>query len=154
MGPLWSPVVATGGNQCFGRFRADLICSENRCRRLRPIAGRAHGKEEVDVEPLLSAPRCAPMPLGPRRVVVHEDKIAWHTRGPNVDRTIGSTMRRGLSGGQKAPANGPVPRGSSSGVVLPDSAYHAGGHGFESRRFRKVPAKPIFSYVFSRSEGA
>jgi hypothetical protein len=35
------------------------------------------------------------MSLGPRRGVVHEDKISWPTRGPNVDSTIGSTMRSG-----------------------------------------------------------
>jgi hypothetical protein len=35
-----------------------------------------------------------------RRGVVHEDKISWPTRGPNVDSTIGSTMRSG--GGVRA----------------------------------------------------
>ena len=29
------------------------------------------------------------------RSVVHKDKISWPTRGPNVDQTIGSTMRSG-----------------------------------------------------------
>jgi hypothetical protein len=38
----------------------------------------------------------------PKHRVVSEDKISWPTRGPNIDRTIGSTMRRGLGDGQKS----------------------------------------------------
>jgi hypothetical protein len=41
---------------------------------------------------------------------------------------------------RKVPANEPVQRRSSSGVVVPNSACHAGGRGFESRRSRKIPA--------------
>ena len=36
----------------------------------------------------------------------------------------------------RVPANEHVQRRSSSGVVVPDSACHAGGRGFESRRSR------------------
>ncbi len=39
----------------------------------------------------------------------------------------------------KAPANGAVPRRSSLHVVVPDSACHAGGRRFESRRSRSLP---------------
>ncbi len=68
--------------------------------------------------------------------VVREDKIPWPTRGPNVSQTIGSTMRSGANRRTKGPANEQVRRRSSSGVAMPDSACHAGGRGFESRRSR------------------
>jgi hypothetical protein len=51
-----------------------------------------HGEEEVEVNRLSGA-----LTQGGRRpsagVVVQRDKISWPTRGPNVDWTIGSTMR-------------------------------------------------------------
>ena len=72
----------------------------------------------------------------PGRGVVHEDKFRWPTRGPNVARTTGSPMRGGCGGGRKVPANYAVRKRLSSGVVTPDSACHAGGRGFESRRSR------------------
>jgi hypothetical protein len=71
-----------------------------------------------------------------RRGVVSEGRISWPTRGPNVGWTIGSTMRSGVRRGMKEPANEGVQRRSSSDVVVPDSACHAGGRGFESRRSR------------------
>ncbi len=55
-------------------------------------------------------------------------------RGPNVGSRIGSTMRSAAGPGRKTPANDAVPRRSSLSVVVPDSACHAGGRGFESRR--------------------
>jgi hypothetical protein len=45
-------------------------------------------------------------------------------------------MRSGANRARKAPANGRVRTRSSSGVVVPDSACHTGGRGFESRRSR------------------
>src|SRR5687767_13627352 len=42
--------------------------------------------------------------------------------------------------GRKAPANDAVKSSSSSSVLEPDSACHAGGRRFESRRSRKKPA--------------
>ncbi len=45
-------------------------------------------------------------------------------------------MRPPADPGSKCPANEPVRRSSSPGVVVPDSACHAGGRGFASRRFR------------------
>jgi hypothetical protein len=69
-------------------------------------------------------------------LVVTPDNISWPTRGPNVDATIGSTMRSRAASGRKAPVNETIRRSSSPGVVVPDSACHAGGRGFESRRSR------------------
>jgi hypothetical protein len=37
-----------------------------------------------------------------RAGVVHEDNILWPTRGPNVDGTIGSTMRSGVGVGAQS----------------------------------------------------
>src|SRR5262249_55168181 len=36
------------------------------------------------------------------RDVVHDDKISWPTRGPNVDWTLGSTMRSEAGAGAKS----------------------------------------------------
>jgi hypothetical protein len=47
----------------------------------------------------------------------------------------------------KSPATEPVWRGSSPGVVVLDSACHAGGRGFESRRSRKKPCKSAYRVV-------
>jgi hypothetical protein len=46
----------------------------------------------------------------------------------------------------KAPANDCVQQRLTPGVVASDSACHAGGRGFESRRSRKTPCKS--AYVF------
>jgi hypothetical protein len=67
------------------------------------------------------------------------------SRGPLVAQTsigrqaqpCGAPVRRWL----KVPANEAVRWSSSSGVVVPDSACHAGGRGFESRRSRKNTCK-------------
>jgi hypothetical protein len=69
-------------------------------------------------------------------LVVTPDNLSWPTRGPNVDATIGSTMRSRGATGRKAPVTEAIRRSSSPGVVVPDSACHAGGRGFESRRSR------------------
>ena len=63
------------------------------------------------------------------RIVVYEDKIRWPTRGPNVTRTTGPTMRGGCVGVRNVPAKQPVRRNLSSVVVRSDSACHAGGRG-------------------------
>src|SRR2546422_16279 len=47
MEPLWSPVVATGGNPRQIGLPETAETSENRCRALRPVA-RDDGKEGVD----------------------------------------------------------------------------------------------------------
>jgi hypothetical protein len=71
-----------------------------------------------------------------RHRVVYDGKISWPTRGPNVDWTIGSTMRHRAGWYGKRPAKDVVQRSTSPSVVVPDSACHAGGRGFESRRSR------------------
>jgi hypothetical protein len=77
--------------------------------------------------------RCAQM----RGRVVLEDKIPWPTRGPNVgQRRLAQPCGSGSAPGRKMPANDDVLRRSSPRVVVPDSACHAGGRGFESRRSR------------------
>jgi hypothetical protein len=70
--------------------------------------------------------------------VVFEDKMPWPTRGPNVGGTIGPTRGTESAAGQKVPANEAVERSSSPRVVVPDSACHAGGRGFASRRSRSL----------------
>jgi hypothetical protein len=77
---------------------------------------------------------------------VRIDNISWPTRGPSVRRTIGSTTRSRVVLGTKAPANDAVPRRSAPSAVASDSACHAGGRGFESRRSRKSPCK-LASFV-------
>jgi hypothetical protein len=68
-------------------------------------------------------------------------------RGPLVAQTsIGRLAQpRGAesASGRKMPANSPVRRHSSPGVVVPDSACHAGGRGFESRRSRLLKCLQI-----------
>jgi hypothetical protein len=76
-------------------------------------------------------------------------QISWPTRGPNIDQTIGSTMPSGATLTAKGPANGLVQRRSSTDIVVPDSACHAGGRGFESRRSRyKQPANRLLLLPF------
>jgi hypothetical protein len=50
------------------------------------------GSREPATSPLREARGVADIPAG--RAVVYEGKISWPARGPNVDWTIGSTMRR------------------------------------------------------------
>ena len=66
---------------------------------------------------------------------------SWpNSRGPLVAQTsigrLAQPSGAGLTRESTSPANEAVRRGSSLGVVLPDSACHAGGRGFESRRSR------------------
>ncbi len=75
----------------------------------------------------------------PRWSMVGESRLTTF-RGPLVAQT---SMRRlaqpceaGAASGRKAPVNEAIRRSSSPGVVVPDSACHAGGRGFESRRSR------------------
>jgi hypothetical protein len=75
--------------------------------------------------------------LHPRPRVVSEEK-SWPTHGPNVGRTIGSTMRSMASRGTKPPAKEHVHIRSSPGVGVLESACHAGGRGFESRRSNSI----------------
>jgi hypothetical protein len=65
--------------------------------------------------------------------VVHEDKISWPTRGPNVASTT-QPCGAGWAVWRKVPANEVVRRSSSPTVAALDSACHAGGRRFESRR--------------------
>src|SRR5947199_6596542 len=62
-------------------------------------------------------------------------------RGPLVARTslgrLAQPCGEGATTYSKVPANGCIPNNSSPGVVVPNSACHAGGRGFESRRSRK-----------------
>jgi hypothetical protein len=66
-------------------------------------------------------------------------------RGPLVAQTsierLAQPCGAGLTPRSKGPANEAVQRSSSPSVVVPDSACHAGGRGFESRRSRKSPCK-------------
>jgi hypothetical protein len=61
-------------------------------------------------------------------------------RGPLVAQTsirrLAQPRAAEATSGQKVPANDVVQRRSLSRVVVPDSACHAGGRGFESRRSR------------------
>jgi hypothetical protein len=67
------------------------------------------------------------------------------TCGPNVDLTIGLTMRNRGDHGVQDPAHEAARIGSSMSVATPDSACHAGGRGFESRRSRRKPCKAASS---------
>src|SRR5918999_679901 len=96
-----------------------------------------HGKEEVE-----STKRHAP----PRISLVPRVSLSMKTRfrGPLVAQTsIGRTAQPcGVEGTQrpKVPAKEAVRRRSSSGVVVPDSACHAGGRGSSPAAPVKVPA--------------
>ena len=69
-------------------------------------------------------------------LVVHGAKISSPTRGPNVRQRIGATTGSGIDRGTKAPAYEDVQRGSSSGVVVLNSAL-------SRRRSRvRVPSLP------------
>ena len=92
--------------------------------------------------------------LTPGATLSIEDKIRRPTRGPNVAWTIGSTMRSGVAARAQVPANETVRRTSSAAVVVPDSACHAGGRGFESRRSRlRSPCKLSTAASLDRAWG-
>jgi len=76
----------------------------------------------------------SPSGCAPR--VFYGDNILWPTRGPNACMTIDGTMRNRGDFSPKSPANDVVRSGSSTTYAVPDSACHAGGRGFESRRSR------------------
>ena len=78
------------------------------------------------------------------------------SRGPLVAQTsvrrLAQPCGADLPREPQTPANEAMLRSSSSGVVVPDSACHAGGRGFESRRYRrKRPANRLFCCRFWRS---
>jgi hypothetical protein len=103
-------------------------------------------KDEVELNRHSAHRAASAMSLGPRRVVVREDKICAHS-WPNVDSTIGSTMRTEATPERKVPANEAVQGRSLSAVVPPDSACHAGGRGFECRRSRLLKRLQIGIFV-------
>jgi hypothetical protein len=76
--------------------------------------------------------------------VVTPDNTSWPTRGRTSMRRLAQPCEAGAPSGRKAPVTEAIRRSSSPGVVVPDSACHAGGRGFESRRSRKVPANRHF----------
>jgi hypothetical protein len=76
-----------------------------------------------------------------RRRAFHRHVVyGGNTRGPLVAQTsTGRTAQPcvvGSPSGRKVPASKAVQRRSSPSVAVPDSACHAGGRGFESRRSR------------------
>jgi hypothetical protein len=62
-------------------------------------------------------------------------------RGQLVAQTSIGRLETESPSARKVPANEAVQRNSSANVAVPDSACHAGGRGFESRRSRKSPCK-------------
>jgi hypothetical protein len=71
------------------------------------------------------------------RCVLHEDKISWPTRGPNVGWTIGSTMRRRPA----SRAEKPCKSGRSEELV---AARRGARLGLSRRRSRvRVPSLPL-----------
>jgi hypothetical protein len=78
-------------------------------------------------------------------------------RGPLVAQTsigrLAQPCRAEATSEGKVPGNDPVQRRSSPVVAMPDSACHAGGRGFESRRSRlfEVPANRLVSLSMEAS---
>src|SRR5262245_30030377 len=72
-------------------------------------------------------------------------------RGPLVAQTsigrLAQPCEAESPSGRKVPANEAVQRNSSANVAAPDSACHAGGRGFESRRSRKRSYKSAYCVV-------
>jgi hypothetical protein len=81
------------------------------------------------------------------------------SRGPLVAQTsvgrLAQPCGTRLTRESKSPANEAVLRSSLPGVVVPDSACHAGGRGFESRRSRlsKCPRVRHFHHSTRRWQG-
>jgi hypothetical protein len=109
LGDRREPMLGRGNasaspNECRSRGlgRSDPIRSSRgaRCAGPRGRSGRAPSPTRA---PTSRWPRTAPnlrptkQKLRPRGVV-HEDKISWPTRGPNVDWTLGSTMLCSVTG--------------------------------------------------------
>jgi hypothetical protein len=117
--------------------RIKQIC----CRRVRVVVD---GKEELDSNH--SAKRPAARSRGGSSL-----SIEARFRGPLVAQTWTGRLAQPCEAvsplALKVPANEAVPRRSSLHVVVPDSACHAGGRGFESRRSRLSvsPAKRTIS---------
>jgi hypothetical protein len=70
-----------------------------------------------------------------------ERQVRGSKRAANVWNHVGSTMRNRIARKPKSRMNRAIPRQSSPIVVTFEPACHAGGRGFESRRFRKNPCK-------------
>ena len=79
-------------------------------------------------------------------------------RGPLVAQTsvgrLAQPCGAGLTPELKSPANVAVERRSSPGVVAPDSACHAGGRGFESRRSRLTLCRGLAAAASPRARPA
>jgi hypothetical protein len=121
---------------------------EFHCRGLRPVAALSARKEEVESD-------FAPPRATQRRRHLSRAYEALSTktrfRGPLVAQTLAGRLAQPCEAEapseQKSPANEPDPRRSSLSVAVPDSACHAGGRGFESRRSRKSPCKSAYCVV-------
>jgi hypothetical protein len=137
----WSRAVASGGNRWQMRQQRKpgnqaktvaVGCDQ--------LPQKCHGKEGVALNRLSAKHAASPTSLSPGAALSTKARF----RGPLVAQTSTGRLAQpcdaGLTGESKSPANEAVQRSSSPSVVVPDSACHAGGRGFESRRSRKVPA--------------
>jgi hypothetical protein len=127
---LWSPVGATSGKHRQVGLPPNTGSNKSACRRVRVVVD---GKEELDSNH--SAKRPAARSRGGSSL-----SIEARFRGPLVAQTWTGRLAQPCEAASplalKVPANEAVPRRSSLHVVVPDSACHAGGRGFESRRSR------------------
>ena len=123
-------IVVSADNILNGNFRREAAVKRSSPGLLNPTGAKC------------GAGRWAKAPSSEQPRALHEGAaLSMKTRSRglhvarNVDRTIGPTMR--TEGRKcKTPVNEPVQRRSSPAVAVPDSACHAGGRGFESRRSR------------------
>ena len=70
-----------------------------------------------------------------------------HSLAQTSIRRLAQPCEAAVRGWLKVPANEPVRSSSSPRVIVFDSACHAGGRGFESRRSRTNPCKPACHVV-------